>query len=94
MPQQPLGLYRFRKVSSFYDLTTLRIRNPHLSPVAFRVKNLIGRTAFRIAARESARVICCSEWTRQDVIRTLGARPDRVRMIYPAGDARPGEPAG
>ena len=60
MPQQPLFFYRFRKVTSFHDLTTLRIRNPHLSAVTFRVKNLIGQVAFRLAARESARIVCCS----------------------------------
>lgn len=90
MPQQPLFFYRGRKITSIHDLITLRIRNPHLSTPAFVAKNAIGWFAFRRGARESAGVIACSHWTRQDVIDTLGVRPDRVRMIYDAGDVHRG----
>lgn len=90
MPQQPLFFYRRRKITTIHDLITLRIRNPHLSTPAFLAKNAIGRFAFRTAARESSLVVAVSDYTRRDVIETLGVRPDRTRVVYNAGDVTDG----
>jgi glycosyltransferase involved in cell wall biosynthesis len=89
MPQQPL-LYRGAVVTTFHDLTILRIANPRRGRLAGAAKRLVGRAAFAIAARKSRAIIAPSRFTRDDLVRTLGIAPARVEVIYEAAEARPG----
>ena len=89
MPQQPLFLRGPAVVTTFFDLTILRTRNPARSAAASLVKRAAGFVAFAAAARWSDRVLTTSAYTRDDLVRTLGARADRVVVSHAAAEHRP-----
>jgi glycosyltransferase involved in cell wall biosynthesis len=89
MPQQPLLFYRGRKVTTFHDLTILRVRNPMKSALASLAKRSVGWMAFRLAAAESALIFTDSDYTRQDMVRTLNVPSDKMSVVYCAADIDP-----
>jgi alpha-1,3-rhamnosyl/mannosyltransferase len=79
-------------VVTVHDLIHLRFPVRHRHPLA----PLYARVMLRLAVRRARVVIAVSDSTRQDLVRRLGARPERVRVI-PNGVApafRPAEDPG
>lgn len=85
MPQQPV-LYTGKKVTTFHDLTLLRVYNSDKNYFIFKAKQLVGRFVFKKVARDSDRVIVPTEYTKQDLIKFANISPDKVHVTYEAAD--------
>lgn len=85
MPQQPV-LYTGKKVTTFHDLTLLRVYNSDKNYVIFKAKQLVGRFVFKKVARDSDQVIVPTEYTKQDLIKFANISPDKVHVTYEAAD--------
>ena len=85
MPQQPI-LYRGPHVTTFHDLTLLRTYNSDKNWLVFHIKQLIGQFVFRAAARTSRMLIAPTEFTKQDVVKTLHVGEQKVAVTYEAAD--------
>lgn len=85
MPQQPI-FYRGAHVTTFHDLTLLKTYNSDKNWLLFHLKQLIGWGVFHTVARTSRHLIAPTEYTKQDVVRTLGIKPERITVTYEAAD--------
>ena len=70
-------------VLSIYDLIGL-----HVAGSLPAGRSLALRIALRLALRSSARVLTLSEWSKQDLVRTLSIPPERITVTPLAADAR------
>src|ERR1039457_1140354 len=68
---------RVRLTATVYDLTAA------LMPELHSRGNLIAEESFSKLARRADRLIAISECTRQDAVRVLGIKPERISTIYP-----------
>lgn len=92
MVQQPL-LYFGRVVTTMQDLTTLRFKNPTKNPLIYWVKQKIYWVVNFIAPRKSRQVIAISEYTKQDVIKTLKFKnKDKITTTLESADYVKDEP--
>ena len=66
-------------VVTIHDLSLLAHSSTHESANVAR-----GKRRMPIMARRASRIIAPSEWTKKEIIKYLGARPDKVRVIYEA----------
>lgn len=64
--------------ATIYDMTCWLMPELHTAPNVRAVK-----TFADCVMRQADGLIAISEWTRQDALRILGLRPERVRTIYP-----------
>jgi glycosyltransferase involved in cell wall biosynthesis len=86
MVQQPL-LYFGKKVTTMQDLTTLRFHNPSKNPLVFWVKQRVYWVVNFLAVRFSKHVIAISEYTKQDVIKTLHFKhPEKITVTLESAD--------
>jgi glycosyltransferase involved in cell wall biosynthesis len=85
MPQQPI-FYRGAHVTTFHDLTLLKTYNSDKNWLVFHIKQLIGWGVFHIVARTSRQIIAPTEYTKQDIVKTLGIKPNRITVTYEAAD--------
>lgn len=85
MPQQPI-FYRGAHVTTFHDLTLLKTYNSDKNWLVFHLKQLIGWGVFHVVARTSHHLIAPTEYTKQDIVKTLGIKPDRITVTYEAAD--------
>jgi glycosyltransferase involved in cell wall biosynthesis len=85
MPQQPI-LYRGAHVTTFHDLTLLKTYNSDKNWFIYHIKQLIGYFVFHIVARTSKHVIVPTEYTKQEMTKTLGIKPDHMTVTYEAAD--------
>jgi glycosyltransferase involved in cell wall biosynthesis len=90
MPQQPI-LFQGTRVTTFHDLNLLNTYNSDKNWLVFRFKQLIGRFVFQSAARQSVHLLTPTEYTRQDVAKTLGVSPSKMTVTYEAADTIIGE---
>jgi glycosyltransferase involved in cell wall biosynthesis len=88
---QPVGLYRGRKITVVHDLTQLKFRNPFRSALVSWVKRIVGTAITRVLVRENAHLMAPSAYTRDDMIRHLGARSERISVVYEAAEVHPGD---
>ncbi|HEY7834675.1 MAG TPA: glycosyltransferase family 1 protein [Ktedonobacterales bacterium] len=79
----PLRRLPCASVVTIHDLAFL-----HYPQYYRRAKRFYQRTFTTRSARAATLVIAVSESTRHDIIERTGAAPDRVRVVYPAIDAR------
>lgn len=86
-PEQPV-LYRGKKVTTIHDLTLLKTYNPDKNWFIYHFKQFIGRFVFRHVAQTSEYVYTPSNFTRDEVVRELGARPTRVVTTHLAAEAK------
>ncbi len=92
MPQQPV-LYRGKKVTTFHDLTLLKsFAFSDKNRVMFRFKQTIGRFVFKSASKSNNKIVVPSEYTRSDMIRTLGTDPNKIVVTYEAADKVKSQP--
>lgn len=86
MVQQPL-LYLGKTVTTMQDLTTLRFKNPTKNPLIFYIKQKIYWLVNFVAPRKSRQVIAISEFTKQDVIKTLHFKnKNKITVTLESGD--------
>lgn len=86
MPQQPL-LYFKPSVTTIHDLTLLHHKNyEDNSPLAYNIKQFIFKQVVKFAAHKSRIVIAPTEYTKGDIVKTLGAKPEKVVVTYESGE--------
>jgi len=86
MPQQPV-LLGVPRVTTFYDMTLLKIRNVKKSRVISWVRRAVGRVAFTITAHVGRANIVLSRYSAEDLHRFTGAPRRRIALTYAAADA-------
>lgn len=85
MPQQPM-FYKGAHVTTFHDLTLLRVYNSDKNWLTFHAKQLIGRHLFKSVAKSSKQIITPTEFTKKDLIKFSGISPDKVTVTYESAD--------
>ncbi len=85
MPQQPV-FYRGRSVTTFHDLSLLRVYNSDKNWLVYHLKQLIGRFVFRRVARKSQHIITPSEFTKTDLIAFAKIPSDKVTVTYESAE--------
>lgn len=85
MPQQPV-FYKGKKVTTFHDLTLLRVYNSDKNYIIFKAKQLVGRYVFKKVAKDSDQIITPTEYTKNDLIAFAGISPDKVHVTYESAD--------
>lgn len=85
MPQQPL-LLGVRRVTTFLDMTLLKVRNRKKHWAVSVVKRLIGAVAFAVTAHRSRVNIVISAHGGRDLVTFTRTRPDSLYVTYPAAD--------
>lgn len=90
MPQQPI-LYRGAHVTTIHDLTQLKTYNSDKNWLVYHFKQIVAFFVFFIVARTSKQVIVPTEYTKQDVMKTLGVNANRLTVTYESADKTEGE---
>lgn len=85
MPEQPV-FYTGKKVTTIHDLTLLKTYNPDKNWFVYHFKQLIGQGVFRHVARTSEFTFVPTDYVRRDVIKSLGAKPEKVIRTYEAAE--------
>ncbi|MEO7905050.1 MAG: glycosyltransferase, partial [Candidatus Saccharimonadales bacterium] len=85
MPQQPI-LYRGAHVTTIHDLTQLKTYNSDKNWFVYHFKQLVAYFVFFIVARTSKRVFVPTQYTKQDVMKTLLVSDKRITLTYEAAD--------
>ena len=85
MPQQPM-FYKGAHVTTFHDLTLLRVYNSDKNWLTFRIKQLIGRALFKKVLKTSKQIIAPTEFTKKDVIKFSGIPADKITVTYESAD--------
>ena len=85
MPQQPL-FYRGKKVTTFHDLTLLRVYNSDKNYLIFKTKQLIGRFLFKRFVRDNQAIITPTQYTKNDLVQFAKINPDKVFVTYESAD--------
>lgn len=92
MPQQPI-LYRGKHVTTFHDMTLVKVIMPDKNPLVYRVKQLVGNFVFRRVARTSKHVITPSQFTKDELVAFSGIPSDKITVTYEAADKTTGQSA-
>jgi len=86
MPQQPL-LYWKKSVTTIHDLTLLHHKNyVENNKIMYDTKQAIFKGILYFAAHKSRHIITPTKYARDDIIKTLGAKPERITVTYEAAD--------
>lgn len=85
MPQQPI-FYRGATVTTFHDLSLLRIYNSDKNWLVYHAKQLVGKFVFHRVARKTNHILVPTDYVRHDVARTLHVPLDRITRTYEAAD--------
>lgn len=85
MPQQPL-LYQGKTVTTFHDLSLLRIYNSNINWFVYHFKQFIGRFAFRQIVKQSNHIIVPTDYVKQDIIDTFGTSANKITRTYEASE--------
>lgn len=85
MPQQPV-LYRGLKVTTFHDLSLLRVYNTDKNWLIYHAKQLVGRQVFRTVARQSRLILTPSQFTKDDLIAYAKIPAEKVIVTYESAD--------
>lgn len=83
MPQQPV-LYKGKTVTTFHDLNLLNTYNSDKNWLMYHFKQLVGRWVFLKVAKRTDHIVVPSEYTKQDIIKTLNADPKKITLTYEA----------
>lgn len=85
MPQQPV-LYRGKTVTTFHDLTLLKVYNRDKNWFVFKLKQAIGKWLFRRVAHQTNHIIVPSQFTKQDLLDTYHINSDKISVTYESAD--------
>lgn len=83
LPQQPL-LYRGKRVTTFHDLTLLHTYNTDKNELIYKIKQSIGRFAFKRIAQISDAIITPTKYVQKEVIDTFNVDSKKVHQFYEA----------
>lgn len=72
-------------VVTFHDMSLLAQSNTHEAANVTR-----GKRRIPIMARRASMIIAPSEWTKNEIIKYLGIRPEKIRVIYEAAREKMG----
>lgn len=90
MPQQPI-FYRGAHVTTIHDLTQLKTYNSDKNWFVYHFKQIVAFFVFAIVARTSKQVIAPTEYTKHDVMKTLGVSGENITVTYESADTTEGE---
>lgn len=85
MPQQPL-FYKGRTVTTFHDLSLLRIYNSDKNWLVYHMKQLIGRFVFWRVAHKTDQIIVPTDFIKKDVATTLKVSLNKITRTYESAD--------
>ena len=85
MPQQPL-LYQGKTVTTFHDLSLLRIYNSDKNWLVYHTKQLVGKFVFRQVAKQTSHLIVPTDFVKEDIITSFGTSPKKITRTYEAAD--------
>ena len=85
MPQQPI-LYKGKTVTTFHDLSLIRVYNSDKNWFMYHTKQLIGKYVFRRVARQTNHIITPSDFVRNDVSKSLNVPLKKITRTYEAAD--------
>lgn len=85
MPQQPVR-YRGATVTTFHDLSLMRVYNSDKNWLVYHIKQQIGKYIFRRVARQTNHIIVPTDFVRRDVASTLNVPLDKITRTYEAAD--------
>jgi len=86
MPQQPV-LYRGKHVTTFHDLTLLNTYNSDKNWLVYRVKQAVGRFAFRHSLSSSSHILTGTEFTKNALIDFAGTAASKITVTPYAAEA-------
>jgi len=86
MQQQPLWIGA-RRITTFHDMTLLKIRNAKKALAVSLLRRAVGWAAFTAAAHAGRANIVVSRYSGRDLRRFTGAAPARIVLTYPAADS-------
>ena len=87
MPQQPI-LYKGRTVTTFHDLSLLRVYNSDKNWLVFHIKQMVGKFVFSVAAKKTNKILTPTNFVRQDVAKTLKVPLDKITTTYEASEVK------
>ena len=87
MPQQPI-LYKGKKVTTFHDLTLLKVYNTDKNWLMFKIKQQIGRHVFKSAVKNSTYIISPTEYTKKDLVDTFKTDSDKIIVTYESAEIK------
>lgn len=85
MPQQPLALGT-RRITTFHDMTLLKIHNHKKHPLVSIAKRAVGAGAFAVAAHLSRVNLVVSAHSGRDLLTYTRVDASHVTVTYPAAD--------
>jgi glycosyltransferase involved in cell wall biosynthesis len=85
MPQQPIR-YKGKTVTTFHDLSLLRVYNSDKNWLVYHAKQLVGRYVFKRVAKQTNRIITPTDFVKQDVAVNLKVPLDKITRTYEAAD--------
>lgn len=85
MQQQPL-LLGIPRITTFHDLTLLKIRNRKKALIVSILRRLIGAFAFAVAAHRGRSNLVVSRYSATDLRRFTGVSQKKIVLTYPAAD--------
>lgn len=85
MPQQPL-LYKGKTVTTFHDLSLLRVYNSDKNWLLYHTKQLVGKFVFRRVAHKTNQIIVPTDFVKEDLIKTFGIPGNNITRTYEAAD--------
>lgn len=86
MPQQPVR-YKGKKITTFHDLTLLRVYNSDKNWLTYHAKQLVGKYVFQKILRDSHHIITPSHYTERDVLQLTPHLPkEKISVIYESSD--------
>lgn len=85
MAQQPI-LYFKKTITTIFDLTTVRYKNPTKNKYLFWTKQQIYKIVLKIDAKKSKLIICSSEYVKKDLINYTKIDSNKVRLTYLAAE--------
>lgn len=85
MPQQPI-FYKGKTVTTFHDLSLIRVYNSDKNWLIYHAKQLVGKYVFKRVAHQTNHILTPSDFVRQDVAATLKVPLEKITRTYEAAD--------
>lgn len=90
VPHRPI-FYLGKNVTTFHDLTLLRIYNSDKNWLIYHLKQLVGHFAYKQVARTSTAIITPSKFTKNDLIEFTKTTSSKISVTYEGTDFNPAE---
>ncbi len=87
MPQQPI-FYKGKTVTTFHDLSLLRVYNSDKNWLIYHAKQLVGNYVFKRVAKQTNHIIVPTDFVKQDVAKSLHVPKGKITRTYEAADSK------